>query len=246
MEIEIIKWDEINSKSDSIRTPNWFRINQEIGISQSLFELTSSEKWVWILLLSTRCKAKKQRFDVNVGWFCSTFNVLLDDFSSAIKKLSDSGTITVKCQSTDSPLTPSRPTYIQNIHTEHTEHTVTEPRAVRVLKNPLAGKIWESYSTAYFTRYGSDPVRNAKVNAQIGQLAKRLGDEAPDVVRFYVGHSKSFYVQKAHEIGLCLADAEGLRTQWATGTKITNVQARQADSAAAITDQIKRIREGKL
>ncbi len=248
MKINILKWDEINSKSDAMRTPNWFRVNQEIGISQSLFDLNSGEKWVWVLLLATRCKAKKSEFEVNAGWFCSTFNVQRVEFDGAIKKLSDSSVIAV----TDSPLTVHRQSLDLHNITEHTEQNITVNAAPAVRAAPegylksLSKKIWESYATAYFDRYGTEPVRNAKVNAQVGQLAKRLGEEAPDVVRFYVGHSKSFYVQKAHEIGLCLADAEGLRTQWATGNKITNVQARQADSSAAINDQIQRIREGKL
>lgn len=106
--------------------------------------------------------------------------------------------------------------------------------------------VWDSYSLAYFERYGTEPVRNLKVNSQVSQLAKRLGQEAPDVVRFYLGHSKSFYISNMHSIGICLADAEALRTQWATGQKVTQRQARQADDAAAVGDQLARIRSGQL
>lgn len=110
----------------------------------------------------------------------------------------------------------------------------------------LNAEIWKSYSDAYFARYGTDPVRNAKVNAQVSQLAKRLGSEAPDIARFYVAHNKAFYVSKTHELGLCLSDAESLRTQWATGRTVTQRQAQHADDAAAMGDQLRRIREGKL
>jgi len=78
----------------------------------------------------------------------------------------------------------------------------------------LNSEIWESYREAYASRYRTEPVRNAKVNTQIAQLGKRLGNEAPDVVRFFVDHNKSFYLTKLHDIGLCLSDAEALRTQW--------------------------------
>lgn len=109
----------------------------------------------------------------------------------------------------------------------------------------LNSEIWKAYSDAYFVRYKTEPVRNAKVNAQVSQLAKRLGAEAPDVARFYVHHNKAFYVGKVHEFGLCLADAEALRTQWATGRKVSAREAQSADQTQAFGEQLKRIREGK-
>lgn len=110
----------------------------------------------------------------------------------------------------------------------------------------LNSEIWKSYCDAYFLRYNTEPVRNAKINGQVAQLAKRLGAEAPDVARFFVGHNKSYYVTKLHEFGACLQDAESLRTQWATGNKVTTKQAIQADEAQTLNSQLKRIREGKL
>lgn len=85
----------------------------------------------------------------------------------------------------------------------------------------LNAEIWESYKVGYLRRYGVEPVRNASVNAKISQLAKRLGAEAVEVVNFYMNHPKTFYVGKMHDIGLCLADAEALRTQWAKGKAVT-------------------------
>jgi hypothetical protein len=76
---------------------------------------------------------------------------------------------------------------------------------------------WKAYETAYFNRYKAEPVRNATVNGQISNLVKRLGKEAPDVVRYYVEQDRPFYNQSCHPVGLCLKDAEALRTQWATG-----------------------------
>jgi hypothetical protein len=110
----------------------------------------------------------------------------------------------------------------------------------------LQVSIWDSYSRAYFSRYKTEPVRNAKVNAQIKQLAKRLGKEAIDVVEFYVRHPKAFYVAKCHDIGLCVSDAEALRTQWARGSAITGTEARHSDTAGAIRSQLERIDRGEL
>jgi hypothetical protein len=112
--------------------------------------------------------------------------------------------------------------------------------------NGLTRKIWESYSKAYSDRYKTAPVRNKTVNSQIKSIAARLGEEAPEVVGFYVSHSNAYYVKAAHPVGLCLKDAEGLRTQWATGRVVTHREAVHADNRAAVNSQLQRIREGSL
>lgn len=93
---------------------------------------------------------------------------------------------------------------------------------------------WSAYSEAYSRRYGVDPVRNAKTSGMIAQLVDRLGrDDAPLVAGFYVQHSNSLYVASGHSIGLLLRDAEKLRTEWATGRKVTQTMARQTDRTAS-------------
>lgn len=107
----------------------------------------------------------------------------------------------------------------------------------------LTRKIWEAYKNAYLDRYKVEPVRNASVNGKISQLAKRLGAEGPAVVKFFVEHPKTFYVSKLHDIGLCLSDAEALRTQWARGKAITNADLKnydQSQEANALHEAIKR------
>lgn len=101
----------------------------------------------------------------------------------------------------------------------------------------IARKVWESYEVGYSAVYGTSPVRNAMVNGQIAKLVQRLGEEAPQVTKFYLGHRGKFYVEKLHPIGLLLADAEKLRTEWKTNFKMTTVIAQQIDHASAI-DQI--------
>ncbi len=99
--------------------------------------------------------------------------------------------------------------------------------------NPLHAATWKAYAEAYALRYAVEPVRNAAVNSQIKQLVQRLGAEAPDVARFYLKSSKAYYVQQSHAVGPLLKDAEGLRTQWATGRTVTVTAARQADATQA-------------
>ncbi len=95
---------------------------------------------------------------------------------------------------------------------------------------PVSSATWNAYATAYRDRYDTDPVRNAKVNSQLGQLVDRLGaDDAPRVAAWFVAHNRQDYVRGLHAVDLLLRDAEALRTQWARGRQTTNAQAQQAD-----------------
>jgi hypothetical protein len=121
-------------------------------------------------------------------------------------------------------------------------------RQLRVAKNPATapetGDLWTAYSLAYQQRYGAVPVRNAKVNGQLAQIVKRLGkDESPSVAAWYVASQNRFYVQKRHSVDCLLADCEGLRTEWATNTRVTETRAREADRLQTSGDMWSRIIE---
>lgn len=89
---------------------------------------------------------------------------------------------------------------------------------------------WGRYSEAYAQRYGTPPVRNAKISGQVKQFCRRVpACEAPAIAAFYVTHNNAFYVTKGHAVGQLLADAEKLRTEWATNRTMTQSEARQAD-----------------
>lgn len=105
--------------------------------------------------------------------------------------------------------------------------------------------IWTSYAAAYFGRYSTEPVRNARVNTQINDLLKRLGaEEARHVAAYYVSINDSYLIRSCHDIGSLLAKAESYRTQWATNTQVNSVTARQMESTQAnlsAADQAKAI-----
>lgn len=88
---------------------------------------------------------------------------------------------------------------------------------------------WSAFAFAYQTRYGVEPVRNAKVNGQLAKVVDRLGEEAPQVAGHYVKSNRALYVSSKHCVDLLLRDCEGLRTEWATGRTVTDTEARQAD-----------------
>lgn len=95
-------------------------------------------------------------------------------------------------------------------------------------------EVWNAYADAYEQRYGTAPVRNAKINGQVRQLVQRLGRaEAPPVAAFYVRINDAFLIRRAHELGALIASAEGYRTQWATNRQINGVTARQIENTQA-------------
>jgi hypothetical protein len=102
--------------------------------------------------------------------------------------------------------------------------------------------IWRSYSKSYESRYKTKPTWNAKVAGQIKHFSARVpAAEAAEIASFYVGHNGARYIGSGHAIGNLLLDAEKIRTEWLTGRKITTLDARNAESADALKNQISRL-----
>lgn len=93
--------------------------------------------------------------------------------------------------------------------------------------------IWSAYSQAYLDRYETTPVRNQKVNSQVDGLRTRLGHEAPAVAEFFVWINDAYLLRNCHNFGLLLANAEGYRTQWATGRQVNGTTAKQIENTQA-------------
>lgn len=103
--------------------------------------------------------------------------------------------------------------------------------------------VWQAYADAYFRRYGTEPLRNAKVNGQVAQFCKRLpADEAPHVAAFYLTHPNRWYVQKGHEFGQLLNEAEKLRTEWATNRKVTARESNEEDRIGGMAQAVAEIK----
>lgn len=119
-----------------------------------------------------------------------------------------------------------------------------KPPAAAKAASPLNASIWSSYSTAYFDKYGTEPVRNAKVNGQVAQLGQRLGEDAPHVAGWFLTHKNGWYAQKMHSVDCLLSDAEKLRTEWATGTQMTQARARQVDKSTGSGNAFLKLAEG--
>ncbi len=117
----------------------------------------------------------------------------------------------------------------------------------KILKKPkrLEGRTndtWDAYAAAYQLRYGIEPIRNGSTNGMLAKFLTRIPlAEAPAVAAFYVTHNGQFYVTKRHPVNLLLADAEGLRTQWATGVKATSREAKNAEFQDNLVGQVDRV-----
>lgn len=111
------------------------------------------------------------------------------------------------------------------------EKTKTKKRPVKRPVQPTepgheapSARTWLAYATAYKLKYGTFPVRNAKVNALLVQFVKRIPqEEAPRVAEFYLKHEGKLYVSSAHCVELMLRDSEKLRMEWATGRRANGV-----------------------
>ena len=126
------------------------------------------------------------------------------------------------------------------------KEVATNPMNGKIKAEAKTGAIWAAYSAAYFSRYGAEPVRNAKINGQLAQVVDRLGaDEAPHVAACYVGSNNSFYVARRHSVDCLLRDCESLRTEWATGTRMSVTEARQMDQHEAGAEAARWVTENK-
>lgn len=106
---------------------------------------------------------------------------------------------------------------------------------------------WDAYRKAFFNRYGTEPIRNAKVNANLSQFVKRVGvDLAPEVAEFYVNHNLTWYAKNMHSVGIMLANAEKLASEMQSGLNLNDNQIKQHTNKAYLQDVFDRIDRGEL
>ena len=164
--------------------------------------------------------------------------------------------LAVKPQSSDSSRQPSTTTTTSTT-TTHDHDQLPLPseggppaRDLRATGNRLPAKrqppdsaeTWKAFTQAYLERYGVEPLRDARANAQMASFIKRVGiEDAPHIARFYVEHSKAYYVQRQHSVAMLATDADALRTQWLSGERVTGIVARDKERAATTGDQVQRV-----
>jgi len=92
---------------------------------------------------------------------------------------------------------------------------------------------WQAYENAFFNKYNTEPVRDAKANTAIARLVESLGNEAAEVAAFYLSHNDAWYTKHMHSIEYLAKDAASLRTQWATNRVVTGRKAQEVERLGA-------------
>ena len=244
--VTILGWDKHNANKK--KGHQYFMVSSRFFDDHKIRALTSQERCAYLWLCSRCADETRATIVATAEQMRSAVGANTLRVESAIARLEENQLVKIE-----------EITFLSNrIEKNRIEDKIKEDKfqvgragdVIPIKKDPpnsdLNRKIWEAYREEYFLKYGVDPVRNASVNGKISQFAKRLGAEAVDVVRFFVHHPKTFYVSKMHDIGLCLADAEALRTQWVNGKAITNSDLKNYEQNQERANLLKAIDEGRI
>lgn len=248
--VRVIKFDEYNPKAKGKRV-QWFRLDASLFMRSDFCSISAPARLTWVWLMSQACLTTSREVSISARNMREMGSRRARQQREIVSTLSSLGWIQVLIESDGSASKPLR-TYVRNVRTYVTNASaeVAEAPSPPPRKQPpnteLNRKIWNAYSEAYDTRYQKKPVRNATVNGQISQLGKRLGDDAVEVVKFYVGHNEGFYLKKVHPIGLCLQDAEALHTQWVRGRPVTSTIVRQFEKQQSTQNLLDMIDRGEI
>lgn len=236
------------------RRPPWIKLHRDILDNFDFQCLQDASKVLAQCLWIIASEHDDGKIPLKLGELSWRLRISDSKFLLSIKPLIDKGffecnddasKMLAKCLQDAMPETETE----REVETENRDREQrTEPQAALVVTRgvqapapdkkkravPETAETWAAYSEAYFLRYHAQPARNKTVNSQMAQFVQRIGiEEAPHVAAFYVTHNKSWYVQGLHAVGYMLKDAEALRTQWATNSRVMQTQARQADKTAS-------------
>jgi hypothetical protein len=269
--ISIENWDKYNPRKD-LKATNWLRLQNGLFEDPNFFEFNHSELlfWVYVLSIASKKQAGEIRLSIEHARRIGRFD--LKTIESAIQKLEELQCvrITIKPRYVDVTRT-SRARHTTNertnetnvtnetlptshVHDTYTTHAATnandrENETLPAGVNPspkLNAEVWNAYRDEYANRYKVEPTRNATVNAQISQLGKRLGQDAAEVVKFYVRHNDGYFIREHHSIGICLAKAESLHSQWKRNLPVTSLDVKRAESALGSMQTMALLERGEL
>ncbi len=231
IEVTINNWEKYNKRKDYKR-PYWFALSNRLIEDADFISFSGDEFKAWIYVLSQAsqrcCGTVKIHFE-HAGRVCGISKKTL--INTATKLIS----LEICTGSVQDPNATLHNTTEQNSTIQNSTESVQDPNR---------SKIWETYRLNYRRRYGVEPVRNAKTNSHIKALVTRLGEEdAKKVVEFFMDHNEGFYLKRTHDIGLCLKDAESLRTQMLRNKPVTTTDIRAFEKQDYYSAQITRLTE---
>lgn len=68
MKIELLSWGKFQTRKD-LKSMPWFKIQSDIGYSETLFGLSAEQKWLWIFTLSTCARKISPEIEINIDYF---------------------------------------------------------------------------------------------------------------------------------------------------------------------------------
>ena len=81
-------------------------------------------------------------------------------------------------------------------------------------KPSKSGAVISAYAEAYLSRYGVQPISNARNNSIACKIIDAAGEDlAIDIVHYYLDSEDQFYTRSKHPLGLCLSQIETLATE---------------------------------
>ena len=98
IEISINNWDEYNPRKD-LKSMPWFRIQSDIGSSESLFGLKPECKWLFIFLLSHAAKKLTGDFCLEPNYITHYSGVQQSDILKYLKQLETNGLVRITNES---------------------------------------------------------------------------------------------------------------------------------------------------
>lgn len=152
---------------------------------------------------------------------------LLNSHSELPKKIKKLSLIDVSNENVETPIVDSRlgcgneTECIQSDTPIHTNTETPTPKKDEAKDTTCGGhaaareaktaKVWAMYEKKFEKRYGSKPLRNAKVNSLLCQLIDQVGkDIAPSIVSYYLYLDDEFYVRQMHPVYYLVRDMQAL------------------------------------
>lgn len=257
-EIEVINWDKYNASKKA--NHNKFFLKSSFFSDQKIRSLGHLEIVFFIGLLTICSEQSSKNVQLSSKGFAQMLNIGPKKYQLSLKNLVSVELIRVLSYASIDSLIKRREEKRREKKVITTSHLPTEdgkrslltskksaaPRKESESKEACA-RTWESYRAAYMNRYGVEPVRNARVNANVKQLVSRVGEAvAPGLMEFFLSHHDAEYIKACHQIGLALRDCEALRTQMLRGKTITRSGARKAESGNELVQVLNAIDRGEI
>ena len=227
--ITIINWEKHNPNRK--KNYKYTQISNNLIHDSKLRVLPVSVRWLWINLLLTAGDHSRDTVEISER----QLRDMLESSWSVARALNAFQSF----QMVSYEILPSLYNRIElnRIEENRIEIPGTSKKIKKVASKELNLKIWDAYKTAYFSRYQTEPVRNASVNSKISQLAARLGEDGIHVASFYLNHNDSFYIKNLHNVGLLLSHAEQLHTQWKRDFAVTGSRVKELEKSLHVDEQ---------